>query len=99
MKITTMPKETAAELLLFLADNERFSSVTRQLGEGVKVEEVRALLRELATELGRQGSEEGELATGIGPEGWLSTQAKDVLSSLSPQDEATLLDAFGLKDK
>ena len=99
MKITTMPKQTAAELLLFLAENERFSSVSRNLGEGVKVEEVRALLRELARELGGEVDAIKDETGVTETDAWLSPKAKDVLSSLSPQEEEALLGAFGLKEE
>ena len=100
MKITVMPKQTAAELLLFLAENEEFSSAAKLLEDGVTAEEISALLRELSKELLLESA--SELKGGkydIKKDAHLSKQAKDIISYLSPHEEKTLLEAFGLVDK
>ena len=99
MKIQTMPKETLAELLLFLADQEEFSAVQELLSGGVTVAEVKASLRELALELKKEVSQ--EKATDYNPQkdGKLSKETKAIISYLSPGEEKTLLSAFGLIEK
>jgi len=95
MKIKTMPKETAAQLLLFIAENENFDSV-KKIGYGVEVAEVRALLREVAAAVDESVetsfSDDGEIAD-------FSENTKRVLSSLSSTDSEKLLAAFGLSQK
>jgi len=100
MKITSMPKQTAAELLLFLAEHEEFSSVYQLLGDGVTVEEVRALFRELSSELLRSVAQELKSKKyDIKKDSHLSPQTKNIISYLSPHEEKTLLEAFGLVEK
>lgn len=95
---TVMPKETLAELLLFLADNEKFVSVSRDLKRGVTVEETRSALRELAGELAREaGQEQGP--SDVKGDVRLSRKTKDVISCLSPNEEKALLTAFGFAEK
>lgn len=100
MKITVMPKQTAAELLLFLAEHESFASVSKLLEDGITTDEVHALLRELARELLCEAAD--EIKDGkydVKKDSHLSTQAKNILSYLSPHEEKTLLEAFGLVEK
>lgn len=99
MKITTMPKETLAELLLFISENERFSSVEGKLAGGVSVEEVRASLRELSRELTREASEEQSLSfESVRKSAHLSPKSRKIISYLSPHEEKTLFTAFGLDE-
>lgn len=95
MKISTMPKETLAQLLLYLAENEKFESVSRKLGTGVSVEEVRAVLRELAVEIAKEAAGRGDDSFDVKKAAGLSAKAKDIISYLSPHEEKTLLSAFG----
>jgi hypothetical protein len=100
MKISAMPKETAAELLIFLAEHEEFSSVTKLLEEGITVEEIRTLFREVASELLRESAQElKDTKYDTKKDAHLSPQAKKIISYLSPHEEKTLLEAFGLVDK
>ena len=97
-KIASMPKETAAELLYFIAENERFSSVTAQLKGGFTVPQVRALLREVAAGISNDVNDdlpsvENDSAV------VLSSKTKDVIASLSPEEGQKLLSAFGLRAK
>jgi hypothetical protein len=97
VKVTSMPKETLAELIHYIAENEKFSSVASQLESSFTVPQVRAALRELAEELSREAAEEGCCAVGeLRSSAELSSKTKDVISSLSPQEERRLLSAFGL---
>jgi hypothetical protein len=93
--IASMPKETVAELLYFLAENERFSSVTAKLKGGVTVPQVRGLLREVARSISDEALVEASAHEHEGTE--LSTKTKDVISSLTAEEGQKLMAAFGLK--
>lgn len=98
MDLKTMPKETAAELLLFLAENENFDSVRELLGEDLNVEEVRAVFRELATQIQKEvfvAEKEEEPLKNIR----LTKEAKEIFTYLSPLEERSLLGAFGMIEK
>lgn len=102
IKISTMPIGTLAELLLFLAENERFQSVSEKLGGGLTIEETCAALRELARELMREAKAQGKTAVDEArANAPFSPRAKKIISCLSPNEESTLFTAFGLvgKDK
>ena len=99
MEIKTMPKETLAELLFFLAENESFRSVQQLLAEGVAVEEVRAGLREVAEGLRREAAAELSSQYNAQKDARLTKEAKTIISYLSPGEEKTLLTAFGLLEK
>ena len=100
MKISVMPKQTAAELLLFLAENEEFSAISKLLQEGITVEEARALLRELSAELLREAVQElNGKKYDVKKDSHLSPKTKNIISYLSPHEEKKLLEAFGLVDK
>ena len=98
MKIKTMPKEIACELLVFIAEKEEFAEAAEVLGSDIAVDEIKALLREIAGELQR------ELKVELGDQydaqkcKVLSKDAKKILSFLSPGEEKKLLKAFGLVD-
>jgi len=97
-KIASIPKETAAELLYFIAENERFSSVTSKLKGGVTVPQVKALIREVAQGIADETSDTEEIEN-VQSSTVLSTKSKDVISSLSADEEQKLLTAFGLISK
>jgi len=99
MEIKTIPKDTLAELLFFLAENEEFGSVQKLLAEGVTVEEVRASLRELAEGLRKEAAAELANHYNAQKDTRLSKEAKTIISYLSPGEEKTLLMAFGLIEK
>ncbi len=92
MKTTTMPNQTAAELLFFLADQEHFNVVREQLGRSVTVVQTRALLREL----GRAVAADADETEGMHDE--LSSKAREVLAALSTNEGRDLLGAFGLSE-
>ena len=98
-KIASMPKETAAELLYFLAENERFSSVTQKLKGDFSVPQVRTLLREVAESINRETGGEDALSDRIRTGVEFSDKTKEVISSLTPEEEQKLLTAFGLRSK
>ena len=90
IKISTMPIGTLSEILLYLSENGKFSSIEKLCG-GVKVAEVRAALRELSKEILREA---------VGPNdvdhihSYVSPNTKEVISSLSVDDKNALLSAF-----
>ena len=95
-KTNTMPKKTLAELLLFISENETFSSVEKKLGGSVSVQEVRFALRELAVEIAKEADSACENVDAARDATELSDATKKILSILSPHEEKTLFDAFGL---
>lgn len=97
IKTTVLPKDTVIELLLYIAENEPLSSVEKNLEGGVSVEEARAAIRELAMNLAREerASEADELKS-LKKSLHLSSKTKQIISYLSPNEEKTLLSAFGL---
>ena len=100
MKLSIMPKRTASELLFFLAENEEFPSISKNFGDQFTSEEVRALLREISEGLMKESAKEagdGKMDKESDP--YLSEKTKEVLSYLSPHEEKTLLEAFGLTEK
>lgn len=96
MEIKSMPKKTAAELLAFLAENETFDSLERDLGGSVDCGEVKALFREMSLQLHLQADAE-ESATFTGNP-HLTRKAKQLLSCLSSTEEKALSKAFGLAE-
>lgn len=99
MECKTMPKETAAEVLQFLSEHEDFRSIADLIGEDLAVEEVRALLRELAAELRREAAASPRTTYDVGRCQYLTGSAKQIISCLSPMEEKTILSAFGLIDQ
>ncbi len=98
IKLSTMPMDAAAELLLYLSDHERFSSI-EALGDGVTETEVRALLRELGETLGRQAdATQKDEVEAIRKSRHLSPKTKNAISYLSPLEEKKLLSRFGLTE-
>ena len=95
MEMKSLPKETLADLLLFLAEYEEFHSVSKLIKEGITVEEVRENLRTLAATLKQEAGAEPYQAQ---KDNKLSDEAKSLISCLSPGEEKTLLKAFGLID-
>lgn len=98
MDIKTMPKETAAELLLFLAENDNFDSVKEMLGGDVTIEEVRAVFREVATQLQKEVFVSDKEETPL-KNMRLTKEAKEIFTFLSPLEEKSLLGAFGVIEK
>lgn len=96
IKISTMPKETLVELLFYLAENESFPSVSRDLSGGVTVDEVRQVLRELAVGLAREdSSHENESTADMLKKAGVSPKARKIMSALSEREEKTILHVFG----
>ena len=94
-KIASIPKETAAELLYFIAENERFSSVSSKLKGNFTVPQVKALIREVAQGLSNETGDDDALESAQSS-AELSTKTKSVISSLSAEEEQKLLTTFGL---
>lgn len=92
-----MPKETMIELLEFLAEQEHFSETEALLGK-MAVEDVRTLLKTLASEMKQAAQHEVAAATGTSAEGDLSFLTKKVLAGLSDAEGEKLLRSFGLID-
>jgi hypothetical protein len=100
MKITSMPKDTLAEMLRFIAENEKFTRVKEQLGDVFSTAEVRAALREVADALMDEAVVDGSAeASEARADAALSPKTKEVLASLTPAEERKLFAAFGLVSK
>lgn len=96
MKLNAMPKEVACELLAYIAEKEDFRAVCESLGGDISESEIKTLLREIAVELRKElRADEGEKYN-VRKCRHLSKNAKKIISYLSPQEERTLLKAFGL---
>lgn len=96
MKINTMPKELACELLAYIAETVDFDDICKSIGEGIVTEEIKALLREIAEELRKEALAVGSEKYDVKKCEHLSKNAKEIISYLSPHEEKTLLKAFGL---
>ncbi len=97
--IKTMPKDTAAELLRYISEHEDFSSIEKIAGGDITVEEVRAVLRELSDEIGREAQAEYKASFDVKGSKTLTKSSKNIISCLSPREEKSLLTAFGLLEK
>ncbi len=97
---TSLPKETVVELLYFLAENEKFSTIDDKLSGSFTTAQVRSVLRELAEGLSKEAvTESSAELQDLRASSELSSRVHDVISSLSPQEEQKLLSAFGLIPK
>ena len=97
IELTTMPMEAAAEVLLFLAEREDFTAIQSVLAGELTLEEVRAMLRELAMQL-RKVSAATPVPMGEGGK-LLNKRVHKLMTCLSPHEEKTLLRAFGLIER
>ena len=93
MKLTSLPKKTAGELFIFMAEQESFESTLAKLRGEVTEIEIRSLLREVGMHLMR-GVETDQALNSKS----LGKRSKEVLSCLSPMEEEKVLSAFGLHD-
>lgn len=98
LALKTMPLDTAAEVLQYLADNEDFSHVANNPGADLATEEVRALLRELAVELRKFDAAQRVTVDRKDIKG-LSVRTKKLLSCLSPGEEKSVFSTFGFMEK
>lgn len=97
IKISTMPKDTLAELLLYISENEDFSKIEKDLHGGIKASLMRAAFRELAQGLlAEHAGESLSDHTFVKQMPHLSKKAKEVVLSLSSNDGVDLLTRFGL---
>lgn len=97
IELTTMPMEAAAEILTFLAERESFDATQNALAGQIELEEVRAMLREVALQLRKISA---ATPSGLGDAAkHFTTRVKKLMPNLSPHEEKTLLRVFGLIDK
>jgi hypothetical protein len=94
-----MPMETAIELLFYLAENEEFPSVKRELVGGISVSETRQTLREIAVALSRDETSGKNIdALRAAGKAGFTAQTRKVISGLSTDDTRALFSAFKLLD-
>ncbi|PIU54717.1 MAG: hypothetical protein COS89_09365 [Deltaproteobacteria bacterium CG07_land_8_20_14_0_80_38_7] len=100
MNLSSMSKQFAAEILLFLAENEEFDSVESLLDNEISSEEVRNLLREVSSGLMQEALDDlKKKKSGRKNDPYISKQAKVILSHLTPHEENSLLEIFGVSEK
>lgn len=98
MNLKSMPKDTLAELLQYLVEHERFTSIEDIAGNDITVPEVKNAIRELARELAKEAASETK-SYDVKNCKVLSKTSKNVISSLSTREEKILLKKFGLIEK
>ncbi len=95
--MTKIPKDTLAELLVFLAENEAFNSVEK-LGTFSK-EEVRFAIKELAGQMKKEfDHESSNKAIDLKKIKGIDKRTREILSTLSPRESKLLLRAFSIHD-
>ena len=98
MKLITIPKEVACELLVFIAERESFTEVLKKIGDEFSATEIKAMLREVAVGLQNELVEDGTGAYDVKKCKHLTKDSKKIISYLSPNEESKLLKTFGLVD-
>lgn len=98
MKISTMSKEFACELLAYVAENDDFAKVCDSLGGEVTREEIAGLLREITVELQKEILADSGDPYNVKKCKHLTKDTKKILSYLSPMEEKKILKAFGLTE-
>ena len=89
--LKTLPNDVAVELLLYLAENEKFPSV-KELSPGVTVDETKTLLREIALSISRE-----DLSTVNFDNTALASGARKVIAKLNKDEQDVLFQAFSSK--
>ncbi len=98
MELKTMPLETAAEVLQFIAEREEFESLVAAMSEDLSRKDVRNMLIELAVELRKIAALKGFAYDPQGDKN-LTSKTRKTLNCLSPMETKTLLSAFGLIER
>lgn len=98
MELKTMPLETAAEVLQFIAEREDFDSLVAAMHTNLSRQDVRSMLIELAVELRKISALKG-FAYDPQEDKSLKPKTRKMLNCLSPMETKTLLSAFGLIDR
>lgn len=91
LNLKTLPNDVAVELLLYLAENENFSSV-QELAPGVSVDETKNLLREIALSISR-----ADVVASSFDSTALSSGTRKVISKLNKDEREVLFQAFTVK--
>lgn len=89
-----MSREAVCELLLFLAENESFESLSAL--KGLNLEDVQEVFREMAFQLKDEVTEEGGNQRPQYSSFKLSPKAMALISALSPREEMLLFKSFKL---
>ncbi len=92
MKFTTLPNEIVSELLFYLAENETFPSVGKNLEPGVTASEVKSVMHELAVWVAREASETKATSALGGLD--ISPNSRKILSKLDKREGESLVSAF-----
>ena len=94
---TTLPNDVVSELLFYLAENETFPSVAKNLEPGVTATDVKSIMRELAVFVAREAGTQTTINTEKFGGLDLSPKSRKVISKLEKQEYETLLGAFTSK--
>lgn len=91
ISLKTVPVQTAAELIAFMADHQDFSGVVAAMGEKMTATKMRKILKEVAEQLKlyAEANESAESLVGV------NKKSKDVLSNLSADESSQLLHNLG----
>lgn len=84
--------EAVSELLLYLAENEDFSS-TKSIGSSFSKKEIKNILKEIAEQIKDSGFEEEAPRANYSDQS-LSPKALSLISCLSPREEMLLFKSF-----
>lgn len=98
MKFNTMPKEVACELLTYIVEKEDFETVCSELDGDFSARSIKALLREIARNLQEELKNEKPEEYDPSKCKYLTSDAKKIITYLTPKEEKTLLKAFGLAE-
>ncbi len=98
MELKTMPLETAAEVLQFLAERQEFDSLTNALSADLSRQDISAMLIELSVEL-RKIAAMKSFPYDPQSDKNLTPKTRKMLNCLSPMESKTLLSAFGLIER
>lgn len=100
MKLKSLPLSLFVEVLDYLADYEHLQGLDHILEGDYTILDVRSALRELSIHLRKTlEAEKNQVAVSdFHKDERLSSQARNLLSALSPGDERRLLEKFGFLD-
>ncbi len=94
IRLSSLDQDAAVELLMFLAEEESFGEVKKQLAGRISVDHVRSTLKELAMSLAHVETDDIVSDTNHIDSKLLSKKTKDVLSTLSSEQTDQLKSLF-----
>jgi hypothetical protein len=98
MHLKSMPLETAAEVLQYLADQEELEGLAAAMHDEMTHTDVKTMLRELAVQLRRIALACGEPYEPQDDKN-LKAKVRKMLTCLSPTEAQSILTQFGLAER